>query len=187
MTAPPALQGALRHTARACSLCAAAPFIGFGASRQRSGAAQRVPPPRSNRVTVACRRAVASGATLPRTHAFKFDDGLLEERVTLHAPRVEGSGTQVQPGATAAPQTAAAVAAAGAPGGAVLTAACALEYVYGQFRVVHRGALRATFSAALKARTLLTRNAGAASSARLTRGPARVAPARPRIMHRWRR
>ena len=95
--------------------------------------------------------AVAAGATLPRTHAFKFEDGLLEERVTLQAPRVELAGPQGAAGATQTP-SAAAGAAAGAPGGAVLTATCALEYVYDQRRVVHRGALRATFSAALKAR-----------------------------------
>ena len=36
--APPALLGAPLHPARACSLCAAAPFVGLGASRRRSRA-----------------------------------------------------------------------------------------------------------------------------------------------------
>jgi len=71
--------------------------------------------------------------------------------VTLQAPRVELSGAQGAADATEAP-VGAARQAPGAPGGAVLTAACALEYVYDRFRVVHRGVLRASFSAAIKAR-----------------------------------
>ena len=97
--------------------------------------------------------AVAAGATLPRTHAFKFDDGLLEERITLHAPSAElpppaagcGVGTEAPRQGAGGP--------AAPPRGAVLSAQCSLEYVYDQFRVVHRGALRATFSATLKARS----------------------------------
>ena len=129
--------------------------------------------------------AVASGATLPRTHAFKFDDGLLEERVTLHAPRVEGPEAREGAGARQAPsQAQAAAPPAAAPGGAVLTAACALEYVYGQFRVVHRGALRATFSAALKARCRCQPEKRVPHvSARLTRAAPRAA--RPPARASW--
>jgi len=86
---------------------------------------------------------VASGRALPRTHAFKFQDGLREERLCLEAARLQEGPPH---GGGAAQQS--------AQPPLLLLADAVLECVYDGVRVVHRGALRVAFSANLKARSM---------------------------------
>ena len=90
---------------------------------------------------------MCSARALPRVHAHKYEAGLLEESITLDAPQERVLA--------AAPGDGAAPGAPAAATGVVLTSPATWHCVYDGVRVVHRGALRVTFSLMLKARRVL--------------------------------